>query len=337
MVKKVIALFLCVFLSLSLIACSSKTNEVVEENVELVLAVENDLSNRAKNTASYFADVANSLSDGLVNISILNVDDPLEALANGADFILAKNKEIARANGDFNIYDSPFYFESYQECTMTLNSPYFYDLIENKTSSLLHAKPLCSLYDGKRCIVSNKNDSLGSFDSWTDYEVSIDDSNEILTMMFETLGADLVFYGYENNVKLFRNGGLKCVECEFGDVQSLPSSMLAYSDLTVYNSCHYVNLNWFFINNDTYDRLSPYSFGIIKQAIAESQAFNDSKILDLEKHCEDFISRFRIKNVNLNNSEYRQLIENLMKKNIRYSNIWDWDLYYKVKSLMNNN
>lgn len=332
--KRIIAIVLCFAMLFCLFGCSKPVDEKEIEKINLTLAVENNLSNRAKNTADYFSTVANKLSSGSVNIEVIKVDDPLEALANGADIILANNNEIARANGDFNIYDSPFYFDSYQECTMTLNSASFYDLIENKTQSLLHAKPLCALYDGKRCIVANQNDKLGKINSWTDYEVSIDDSNEILTMMFESLGAELVLYGYENNVKLFRNGALKCVECEFGDVQSLPSSMLAYSNLTVYNTCHYVNLNWFFINNDSYEKLSDYGKGIIKESIAESLAFNDNKILELENHCLDFIKRFKIKSIDIDNNEYRLLVEELMKNNIRYSNIWDWELYYEVKSLL---
>lgn len=331
--KKQLA-FLCVILVLYLLSgCGQdKHADIGKEVRTLTLAVNSDISSQGQAGVDCFAKKVRQISNGQLNIKVVESDDLLDSLDNGCELIFAPTAELARANGDFNSYTSPFYFYDYKHLTLTLNSKSFYDIIREKNLSLMNAMPIGAFYDGNSVILSSRDKMFDTVDQFQDSTVNIL-GDPLFAEVLKALGATVKERSSEYLLLNFgRNRDNAVMECDTMALGELGAPK-DNSQILVCKSFHRARINWLVLSQPAKESMSAFEQAVLTEAIAYSIAANDELVLQQEQQGFDYLKSLGAQISVPNYGEFSEATDKALRASIRYQSLWDWDQHVEIREL----
>ena len=332
--RRFIVLFgLVVLLCLPAGGCGkTENNEIRRDTRMLTLATEKELSAQAKEGLACFVDKVSQVSQGRLVIDVVESDDILDALENDAALIFGSTAEMARANGNFNSYISPFYFYSYKHLSLTLNSKSFYDIIRDTNTSLMNAMPIAAFYDGSNVIISSREKMFDTVDQFTESVVNITD-DDLLAEVLGVFGATIKERSIEYILLNFaRNRDNAVAECDTMLLDQLYIPQML-EELYICKSFHRARVNWLMLSHSVKESLSPFEQAVLTEAAAFALAKNDALVLAQE---EKGIAAMRAKGaqvVSPNYGEFSEAADKALRASARYGSLWDWAQHVEVRRL----
>jgi len=337
--KKIMTAVFCILFAVS---CAANPVEAAldaaEENTApqqrvLTAAVQNSLSDASMQGFKCFIEKVESISNGAIKIEPAQGDDVLDMLDKGYDIAFASNAEFARANGDFLIYSSPFYFTDYNHLTMTLNSQQFYSAMRNTNLSLLNSMPLGAFYDGNSYIISSREEMYDTIDQYNGRLINIIGGQSLLEEVFDALGADIKERELDYMLSNFgKNRNISAMECGIdllGDITKREK----VESFHICKSFHSAKINWIMLSQPTREQLSEYEIAVLTEAMAYAVAKNDSIVIAEEQAsleiAEDMGGTLTAPNYN----EFFEAAAETIQNSDKYSGLWDWQLYNEVRKM----
>ena len=326
--------FLSVVLVLDLFCgCGRVENaEIQGETRTLTLAVKTDISSQGQAGVDCFAKKVRQISDGRMVIKVVDSDDLLDALDNGCELVFGPTSELARANGNFNSYTSPFYFYDYKHLTLTLNSKSFYDIIRETNLSLMNAMPIGAFYDGNSVIVSSRENIFDTVDQFQDSTVNILE-DPVLAEVLKTFGATVKERSSEYLVLNFgRNRDNAVVECDTLALDQL-SAPKENAEFSICKSFHRARINWLVLSQTAKESLSAFEQAVLTEAVAYAIATNDELVLQQEQKGFDHIRSQGAQISAPNYGEFSEAADKALHASVRYQSLWDWDQHVEIRNL----
>lgn len=326
--------FLCVMLVLYLLSgCGQdKHADIGKEARTLTLAVNTNISSQGQAGVDCFAKKVREISDGQLNIKVVESDDLLNSLDNGCELIFAPTAELARANGNFNSYSSPFYFYDYKHLTLALNSKSFYDIIREQNLSLMNAMPIGAFYDGNSVILSSRDKMFDTVDQFQDSTVNILE-DPLLAEVLKAFGATVKERSSEYLLLNFgRNRDNAVMECDTLMLSEL-SAPNDNSQMLVCKSFHRARINWLVLSQPTKESLSAFEQAVLTEAVAYSIAANDALVLQQEQEGFDYLKSLGAQISVPNYGEFSVAADKALHASIRYQSLWDWDQHVEIRDL----
>jgi len=338
--KKLVAAILCCLFAAS---CAAKTVDTVPDNAPekntpaqqkiLTAAVQNGLSDASMQGFKCFSDKVEEISNGSIKIETAKGDDILDMLDEGYDIAFASNAEFARANGDFLIYSSPFYFTDYNHLTMTLNSQQFYSAMKNTNLSLLNSMPLGAFYDGNNYIISSREEMYDTIDQYSGRLINIIGEQPLFEEVLNALDADVKEREIDYMLSNFgKNRNISAMECSIdllGDITRREK----VESFHICKSFHSARINWIMLSQPTREELSEYEMAVLTEAMAYAVAKNDSIVISEEQKslemAEDMGGTLTAPNYN----EFFEAAAESIQNSDKYSGLWDWQLYNEVRKM----
>lgn len=339
--------YLALIMMLCLMVCScthAEQTEVVEHQqldadfhkdpeIVLTVAVQNGLSKSALAGLDCFVEKVFELSGGKMAVKKEFCNDLLERLDGGSELAFGSNEEFSRANGDFAIFSSPFYFTDYNHLTMTLNSPQFYEAIENTNISLMNAMPIGAFYDGNRYILSSREEMYDTIDQYNGRTMNILENQPAFEEILENFGSSVRERDEEYMLSNFgKNRNIAAMECEIlllGDI----TKQEKVESFHICKSFHRAYINWMMLSQTAKEALSDYEQAVITEAIAYAIAKNDNILLTAEeKSLEEAIEMGGVITAP-NYSDFSYEAARVLRNSVKNGSIWDWQLYDEVQGL----
>ena len=337
--KKIMTAVFCILFAVS---CAANPVEAAldaaEENTApqqrvLTAAVQNSLSDASMQGFKCFIEKVESISNGAIKIEPAQGDDVLDMLDKGYDIAFASNAEFARANGDFLIYSSPFYFTDYNHLTMTLNSQQFYSAMKNTNLSLLNSMPLGAFYDGNNYIISSREEMYDTIDQYSGKLINIIGEQPLFEEVLNALDADVKEREIDYMLSNFgKNRNISAMECSIdllGDITRREK----VESFHICKSFHSARINWIMLSQPTREELSEYEMAVLTEAMAYAVAKNDSIVISEEQKslemAEDMGGTLTAPNYN----EFFEAAAESIQNSDKYSGLWDWQLYNEVRKM----
>jgi TRAP-type C4-dicarboxylate transport system substrate-binding protein len=297
------------------------------------LSIQKDISSDASRGLDVFIAKVESLSEGRIKIEKSVCDDPIAALDAGSDLVFASNSEITRANGDFLSYTSPFYFSDYTHLTITLNCEEFREETGEKTSSLLGASSLAAFYGGSRMFLSNESDILDVVQGWKEISVGIASDEDLLAVVLRSMGADVSERSQTELMDLFLNGRLRTIDCGVTELTRLSSGKVHDTQIYAYPSFHTATINWLMISDSTLASLDDFEQAVLTEASAYAIAANDTAVREEEEKALSYLDTLEIPLYEIRYSDFSAQADTAFQNEVRYRNLWDWQLHSELRSL----
>jgi len=299
----------------------------------LELAVQNGISETAMECVEYFAQKVYEISEGKLSVEMQIHDDLLEKLDSGSDLAFGKNEEFARANGDFLIYSSPFYFNDYNHLTMTLNSRQFYNATVNTNTSLLKAAPIGAFYDGGYYIISSREEMYDTIDQYNGRTINIVGEQPLFETVLEAMGANVRSRDEGYMLSNFgKNRNISAMECEITSLGNITKREKVES-FHICKSFHRAKINWMMLSQNAQTDLSEYEMAVLTEAMAYAIAKNDNAVLARENESMQDAYGMGGAVTAPNFNEFSSSAENTLKNSSSLGSLWDWLLYDEVKNL----
>lgn len=299
---------------------------------ELTLVVQEGLSAQGQLGLETFCDKVEELSGGRMQITVQEQEDVFSVQE--WDLLFASNEEIARANGDFASYSSPFYFNDYTHMSLTLNSSRFLEIIGDRNRSLLGADPLAALYDGNSVLVSRVEGAMESVDQWAEARVVIGE-NEILEYLLKKMGAEVVIRDDEGRIDGLRRGHYPLIEWDTMRLDEL-EDVTAEQSLTVCESFHRARINWLMLDCRAQERLTKENLAILQEAAAFAVYAADAATTEREQRGFALLDDAGVGLVGLNYREYFENADSILSESARYMSAWDWTRHREIRDLARN-
>lgn len=334
MSKRMIALSLA-FLMCLLGGCAKsekRTDSIPRDARVLTLAVETGLSAQADEGITCFVDKVRQISQGQLIINVVESTDILDHLENGAELVFGSASELARANGNFNSYVSPFYFYNYEHLSLTLNSGSFYNIIRDSNISLMNAMPIAAFYDGSYVIISSRERMFDTVDQYIDSVVNIS-GDLLLEEVLEAFGAKVKERSSEYILLNFaRNRDNAAMECDsmLLDQINIPEQL---EEMFVCKSFHRARVNFLMLSQPAKEALSSYEQAVLAEAAAYAIAKNDELVLQQEEKGMTVLRDLGAQIISPNYGEFSEAADKALRASARYSNLWDWDQHVEVRKL----
>ena len=326
--------FLSVLLALCLLfGCGGTERAENRREVRtLTLAVKTGISDQGQVGVDRFTEKVREISQGQLAVEVIESDDLLESLDNGCALIFGPTDELARANGNFNSYTSPFYFYDYKHLTLTLNSKSFYNIIRETNLSLMNAMPIGAFYDGNSVILSSRERMYDTVDQFQDSTVNIQE-NPLLSEVLKALGAEVKTRSGEYLVLNFgRNRDNAVMECDTLALQELHPPK-ENSEFSVCKSFHRPRINWLVLSQSVRESLGAFEQSVLTEAAAYAIAANDDLVLEQEAqglaHVERLGARFSVPNY----GEFSEAADQVLRASARYGVLWDWEQHLEIRNL----
>ena len=328
-------LFLCCCANTSAETVTPKTEDVVENTDVRVLtvAVEKGLSENAAAAVDCFAGKIEEISKGRLKVEKLLCGDVLSEIDNGCDIAFGTNAEFARANGDFLIYSSPFYFADYNHLTMTLNSKQFIAATQNSNVNLLKAVPIGAFYDGAYYIVSSREEMYDTLDQYNGKTMNTLGEQPLFEEVLKSLGADARIRNEQYMLSNFgKNRNISAMECEITSLSKITKDEKVDS-FHICKSFHRAKINWLMLSEAARSSLSSYEMAVITEATAYTIAKNDGIILKNEEESFEAAEKMGGTVTAINWFEFSVNSEATFKKSNKYGSLWDWFVYEEVRNI----
>lgn len=334
MKKRIVLLCFVIMLS-SLFDCGcvmAEHKDMQHDIRTLTLAVEPGLSSQANAGVECFAEKVKQVSNGQLLINVIESDNLFNSLDDGCELIFGSTTEMARANGNFNSYTSPFYFYDYKHLTLTLNSKSFHDIIRDTNISLMNSMPIGAFYDGSSVIVSSRDKMFDTVDQYQDSIINILE-DPVLAEVLKSFGATVKERSEEYLYKNFgRNRGNAVMECNTMKLKQLtiPEDI---KDFFVCKSFHRARINWLVLSQTAKADLSSFEQAVITEATAYAIAKNDKMVLAQEEENLDYIEERGAQVVAPNHGEFSEAADKVLRDSIHYGSLWDWEQHVEIRKL----
>jgi len=310
----------------------SQTAEKTEKHI-LTMAVENGISENAAAAVECFVGKVETISKGDLSIETIYCDDLLAQLDGGCDLAFGTNAEFARANGDFLIYSSPFYFADYNHLTMTLNSQQFNIITRNSNVSLLKAAPIGCFYDGAYYIISSREEMYDTLDQYSGKTINILGEQPLFEEIIKSLDGDVRERDEQYMLENFgKNRNIAAMECEISLLDSITKREKVES-FHICKSFHRAKINWLMLSENAKTTLTPYEMAVISEATAYAIAKNDGIILAEEKESLNEAEKMGGMMTALNQLDFSNNAEFVLKNSVKHVSLWDWLVYEEVKNI----
>ena len=311
-------------------------NENISEKTEsriLTVAVQSGLSENAELAVECFIQKVQEISDGKITVEKLVVRDVLKEIDNGCDLAFGTNDEFARANGDFHIYSSPFYFADYNHFTMTLNSQQFNTVTRNSNVNLLKATPIGSFYDGAYYIVSSREEMYDTIDQYNGKTINTVGDQPLFEEILEALGAVSRERDERYMLANFgKNRNNSAMECEVALLSDITKDEKVDS-FHICKSFHRVKINWLMLTEAAKMSLTPYEMAVITEATAYAIAKNDGTVLEKEKESFEAAEEMGGTVTAINQYEFSSAADTVLKSSSKYGSLWDWTVYGEIRNI----
>jgi hypothetical protein len=324
----------------ALTICSFGCNNIVDSTVSpqidakketrtLRLYIQEDLSEITVNAISVFCEKVALLSDNTLVVESVKVKDPIEGLDVDGDFAVMSSETTSRGDGNFKIFESPFYFSDYKHLTLTLNSENFIKMMKETTGSLLQAKPLAAFYAGNMALLTIRDLSLDVIEQYDGLKIATSE-DELTTYFFEQIGAETIKTAEHERLAGFYDGKYQTIE--FDTLKLCDIKMPV--DRTTINICesfHTPRIVWFIQSNKT--KFSKVENAILAEATSYSVANHDSTIKQIEKQGFGHIASLGSSLYVPDHGAFQKNVQTVLEASARYYNLWDWKLYEQIQSL----
>ncbi len=327
-------LFLIMMLCLPLWALSACSEVVVSsapEPVVVNVTVAAELEGEMSLAVDVFGEKLEELSGGRITAEVSYTENPLDDLTKGADFAYLPNELVAMANSDFLSFSSPYYFTGYDDMTMTLNSDTFLSEIHEQSVSLMDASPVRAYYAGSRVLVNARELPLSTPDTLTDIELYGYGGDDVMTYYFREAGADVVTKTEQELIDGFSSGIFPHIEINRSALDKLTLPPRA-TKLYITESYHHFAVNWMFITESGRQRFTNDDMAVINEALAYSLGESDGAVLELEQSALENAASYEL--IASDYSAYSELSANILSISVRYSILWNWELYHFAKGLI---
>lgn len=304
----------------------------------LRMAVPETLSDHTRQGLDCFVQKVESLSQGRLRVETFSADDQLAALDEGCDLVLCDNDEMARANGNFDSYTSPFFFYDYNHFTMTLNSPSFFEAIADATISLANAMPIGAFYGGNSVFISTRGstfDTMDSFDGATMNLMGDEDETGRLAFVLRGMGATVRTRDADYILKNFgKNRDMAVVDCPILLLDALTPVREERSEIAVTESFHRPLIFWLVLSQNCADRLSEWERAVLTEATAYAVAKNDAAVCTQEEEMlTRFLDRYDAQMLVPNYGELSAVAETVLQTSTKYADQIDWALHSEVRQI----
>lgn len=343
--KKVISAVFLIAVTMILCCCSpneareeahptpEQQQEVKTDKAVLTMAVEKDLSENAYEAVRCFAEKVEVVSDGSMTVEILSCEDLLNNIDAGCDLAFGTNDEFARANGDFLIYSSPFYFADYNHLTMTLNSNQFNVITKNSSANLIKATPIGAFYDGAYYIISSREEMYDTLDQYKGKMINTVGAQPLFEEILSSLGADCRERDEQYLLDNFgKNRNISAIECKT-DMLGQITKREKVERFHICKSFHRADINWLMLSEKARNTLNAYQMAVITEATAYAIAKNDGAVLEREEQSIKAAQQMGGMMTALNQMEFSNHAEMTLKSSNKYGSLWDWLVYEEVQNI----
>jgi len=297
----------------------------------LQLAVREAVSEDAMRGIEAFVETAAAVSEGALQIETVRCADPIAALDAGSDLIFLSNAEVARANGDFLSYASPFYFLNETHLSATLNSGEFVSRIRDKTQSLLGAAPLAAFYGGSGIFLSNESEGLDTVEGWEGIRIFIGEGNDLLSVVLEKFGASVTGRAAETLMDGFLSRSFRTIECDPAELLRLTGDTIGGYPVVAYRTMHAAQIDWLMLSAEAEVSLSAWEQAVLTEAAAAALAANDTAVTAREAAAFEYAESLGVAVYEIDYDAFCEQADEAFLSAVRYRNLWDWDLHSNVR------
>ena len=297
----------------------------------LTLATQTDLSEIAQQSLQYLVDKTAELSDGALLLDVVASEDPIVLLDGGSDLLFAPNEVIARANGNFLSYSSPFYFFDYNHLSLSLNSESFQKLTNETTRSLLGAEPLGALYDGNSMLLTIRSEVPDSPDALEGMKFYLEE-NELQTYLFEEFGAEVVERSLDERIEGFNSGRYHSIECDTLALERIELPPKGHG-ISAYESFQRARINWVMLSVETKANLTEWEQAILSEAMAYLIAQNDGAVRAAEQRGYEHLRALDGTIMTVSYGEFSEAADRILIDSSWYNGLWDWTLHEAVREI----
>ncbi|MEG1773317.1 MAG: hypothetical protein RR320_00530 [Oscillospiraceae bacterium] len=300
----------------------------------LSLAAQTELSAAAEKGLDCFVRRVAELSDGALTVKITQSNDPIDALDEGCDLMFAPNDVIARANGNFNSYTSPFYFADYKHLSLSLNSESFQKLTGDATGSLLGAQSIGAFYDGNSVMVTIREEMLDTLDQFKGLKIYIGENALLEEMLTDPtlVGAEVTIRTPDARIAGWNSGRCQTIECDTAALTRLDMPDKR-THLNLSETFHAARINWMMLSNHPTQPLTEWERAVITEAVAYAIAANDHAVLAAEQAGLEHMKELGCSFYAPNHSEFCEATDKILTANAKFNNLWDWELHALVRKL----
>ena len=334
--KNIAKILLFSFLSVCTFGCSNQNNSTTspliqteKETRTLQLHIQEDMSKITFEAISVFCEKVAALSDNTIVIERIITADPIAGLDAGGDFAVMPSATTSLGDGNFKIFESPYYFSDYKHLTLILNSENFLKMIKETTGSLLQAKPLAAFYDGNSALLTIRDLSLDVIEQYDGLKIAMRD-DELTAYFFEQIGAETIITTEDERLVGFQDGKYHTIEFDtlhLSDI-NMPSTR---TTINICESFHAPRIVWFMQSNNS--RFSNTENAIITEAISYTLANHDSKVLKIEEQGFEHIASLGSSLYAPDHGAFLKTVQTVLESSARYYNLWDWAMYEQIQSL----
>ncbi len=246
---------------------------------KLVILVDQKMNPVFYTAAHSFAQRVADITDNTVNISVRTISNAAEAFSSGNGQIVFldsyQDREYCKY---FKAVSMPFLYKSYQNFTMTVNTPQLLSMLGEDMSQRYGARPIAGYYQpGKQLLTTWQVTSYLQFSGKT---IGVDPGSDAGLELY-VLGSDLVEIDKETNwVKQFQMGHIQGKEVMLEDIVSTD---LGEDVFYLTMSYHDLKPVWLTVNNSVMEQLSPSQQAAITEAAAYLFSDIDGVFLDQEQ------------------------------------------------------
>lgn len=231
----------------------------------VTIGVEKDPGEEVRDGLRLFAERLSVLGEGSIALNILYVDDPYESYRSGeVDAFYIRSDRLATHLPEFYIYTSPFYFRSYDQITMTLNSPTFHTLTQADYEERYGLVQLGAIFRSSTVLFSKDMEIVDVYD-FADLTIA-GDGDRATDLLFTQMGARVTRVMGESRFDAYAGGSIDAIECSTQELGQIFVGGIDRPYLT--ETFHRTDLDWFWISAERYASLTPRQQAAVQEASA---------------------------------------------------------------------
>ncbi len=242
----------------------------------LVMEVDSGLGADVLSESEAFAKQVEKLSGGALKIDVKAAATDINCLSQGScDLAFLSSGQAARADDVFSMLSLPFLYDDASHMSLALNSTEMTGILSRKLAPG-NLVPMAALYNGNRCVVTDK----GLLRVPSDFKkllMAADMDKTGSLNVFQMFGTAIAAYPAQSAVKAFNSrqevkdqdgklvGRVDAVELALEQVQELLADP---QGLFLIRTSHAIAPIWLLANAQTISQLSDYEQAVLKEATA---------------------------------------------------------------------
>lgn len=264
--KRLSVCIICFCLLAGCLPAEKGTLKLPAEQKTLTLAVPVNSDEITKNAVGIFADKVTELTENNLVIEVQEVSDPYEELKNG--LALIPISRLASVDSRLEMLTYPFFFDSVDHMSMSLNSPQNLELLTKIIPDC--SSTIGTLYTTSTILLTNKKyyDELGV----ETHIVSLQSSR--FKELFEKLKAREVFAeSYGTSIQRLLDKEVSAIEATFSQLKSIPPRDVK---LNIIPTRHYIYGDMLMLGSQAEGKLNDFHKAAIYQAFCHALGYNDN-------------------------------------------------------------